>query len=1316
MPAADSPTLLPLVVILLGIAIAALIVGLLVYAHRAWPNAGDVPPRGGDSLDRPLLRRLRQDVGRALARTAALTGTADAPYDVPWVLVVGFRGSGIAALASGLALEGLADDPGLPRLADLSVRTCRDGMLLDLPEELLELPDWRSQWRSFLQSLAIERPERPLDGIAVAIAAADLVGPARLTTAQLAARGEQLHELLWTLQRRTGFRVPVYLVLTGAESLQGFSAWTRAVPDAARDGLLGCPAPQSGDGQPGESIDESLRALAARLGGLQLPLLMRGADPELVDGLLLFPGELEQLATPLAALLTPWLRPSAYHDGVLFRGCFVAGAGADGAPAFARGLFERKIFAERGLAEPARGALGLRRRRIRVAQGALAALVVLGALGLARLAARSVEIESVTLLLQTVESEVTRVEQAAASGGPGLHEVEIVAAGNLLRRMSDVTVSSAETARAPTSLLSGTDERIEQAIAVGYDVVVLQAVNERLLAKLDEILAVVDRAGADVTPAVLSEAMRRLLEHEVNLRRYEQLGEFRGQAFAGVAGYALGIAMPPQFNSHYRLYQDALADTAPPAIDRPALAERIGESLTGGWLATVSAHYRAAAVARAVEHVGSDPPDDVEAMERLQQAAADLDRLADALEQPESAWLMGGAPGLDAGLETVLAEIRDVATAWGPPLDSARMIERLRTAALAEQAAVRERLLTTPIFGVSPGLVQVDERLQLAPSLDRARTALAAYLDQPLLREGKYFGAARPARSGERLIWDVAQLRELVTAAEGSLVADTRDLAGLPPQLVSLARQAGAPALASMVDLALGRAQVADSAGGWSADRGLQREVRAFATAEPLLISLGQTLELAGLRDRAAALRQLVIDQARRLLAETDDALDRGAPYAMLDPGLGSWDGTRPLRLAAYGAASPAALAASLPGRRAFVERLAEEYAEPLLGVLSQPSAGLDVEDEERVARWGETLKAIDRFRRNDPSSSLSMLERFLTTDLEAATPTSCGSDEVGLAQTWDYFGDQLYDLQQAVAERCEVLASEVAAGRYGRLAGAFNAVLAGRFPFTGIGEEAAAAPRATPDEVRRFFRDYDAERAELTTLLEQGMPADVPAAAPAFLAELGAARAALAPMIEPPVPAPLSYEMAAEFRAEPSLDRGGNQILEWSIETPAGRLSSLAGGDALTWTAGQPVRVALRWARNAPSLPVAGAGGMPRSDGPVAVFEYRDPWALLSLLRVHARPAAGDGAASSTLLAFDVPLAPNPDAAPGGPAGLDQALVFLRLRLTALTSMPGEPVRRSLLLAPRFPAAAPDIAAMATASPATAVPRWLGPSPAAGP
>src|SRR5262249_17320055 len=158
--------------------------------------------------------------------------------------------------------------------------------------------------------------------------------------------------------------------------------------EAGRDGLLGCPAPDVGEGPIGERLAQALDKLASRLGSLQLPLLMRGAEPAAVDGLLLLPGELERLRGPLSTPFAPCLRPSAYHDGTMFRGCYLIGDELDGAPAFARGLFGRKIFAERGLAEPARGALGRRRHQIRLAQGGLAVLLLLAAIGLVRVSAK----------------------------------------------------------------------------------------------------------------------------------------------------------------------------------------------------------------------------------------------------------------------------------------------------------------------------------------------------------------------------------------------------------------------------------------------------------------------------------------------------------------------------------------------------------------------------------------------------------------------------------------------------------------------------------------------------------------------------------------------------------------------------------------------------------------------------------------------------------------------------------------------------------------------------------------------------------------
>ena len=93
MTAATGASLLPWLALALALAVAALIAGLLIYAHRA-RSAGAQPGPPGDGLDRPLRRQLRHEVRRALAWVATLTGSAEGRYDIPWVVLLGLPAAG----------------------------------------------------------------------------------------------------------------------------------------------------------------------------------------------------------------------------------------------------------------------------------------------------------------------------------------------------------------------------------------------------------------------------------------------------------------------------------------------------------------------------------------------------------------------------------------------------------------------------------------------------------------------------------------------------------------------------------------------------------------------------------------------------------------------------------------------------------------------------------------------------------------------------------------------------------------------------------------------------------------------------------------------------------------------------------------------------------------------------------------------------------------------------------------------------------------------------------------------------------------------
>jgi len=126
-------------------------------------------------------------------------------------------------------------------------------------------------------------------------------------------------------------------------------------------------------------------------------------------------------------------------------------------------------------------------------------------------------------------------------------------------------------------------------------------------------------------------------------------------------------------------------------------------------------------------------------------------------------------------------------------------------------------------------------------------------------------------------------------------------------------------------------------------------------------------------------------------------------------------------------------------------------------------------------------------------------------------------------------------------------------------------------------------------------------------------------------------------------------------------------------------------------------VKLTLRWARNAPQMPVPSDGAVPpRTREVMASWNYTDPWALLAFL--HQQSAARDPdvalpARKPETVLMTVPLQRNPEAAAGGaPVSTDVARLFLRLHLTAIIRMPGQPDKRVAVILPSFPSAAPGL------------------------
>ena len=1325
--------LLPYLTALLVVVTVALMFLSVRYIREAKANGGrggavSPPPEAGASQLLPS-RSLLQSIRLASAHLRQLVAGGAGIYEVPWVVAVG---------AGGADLDRLLPEP-LPWPSDLAaahrdllghvgrISFCRTGAVLDISNGLLDSPQWRQRWGSLIRALQTCRPQRPIDGLVVVIRASDL----RTTSDQqdrLIARGDQIYHLIWSVQRMTGWRIPVYLLISGCEQLAGFSDWVLALPQHARHQMLGWSVPYALDSafEPGW-VDEGVAQLARQLSVAQLLLMMPEPDVAAAEGLLLFPGEVPRLAAPLSMFLTGMLRTSAYHEAFMFRGFFLTGrvpetiAGEPRSDAFAEALFTEKVFPEHQLAQPAYGEATRRRRQIRIAQTVLALSAVLCLVGVLRIRQLANDyFPSVRTLLLKIDQQVGARVLQRSNPGTVLASRERVrdAALNLLNAMAGIEISEMDTIAAPTSVLTYVNSRVEHAIAAGYDVVVLRAAYQALTEE-PGLVAMLDPApppGAALPTSrqALSTTVEKVLEYDKYVSLYQGIAiRPRIGDIAALMSYALDVQLPPGFTSNYGLYEQALGSARMPPLrtrDVQPLVEKIvrqrfdaaiKDAYTGNQLATAVA--RLASLGSALGSQTS--PSLASRRNLLADTQTTLDRIAGLLRQPSYDWLSGKPDPTAPWL--VLDRLKDVRVVRPD------FIDRLRASGLKAEATTRQSLLHAMAFD-SAVLASGNGAVTLSPSMAASRSLLNDLFSQPFMQPlpAPAAAAAAPA-AGTPISWDINTLQQAEALAESYLAfapqADAALSRSIQQQVRSVAGAEAAAHIGALLNLAARPAGQLAGTGGLASARNLAdersratlQEISGLAGALPLLVNLRNMLRQAGAVSAAAALDRRVSAQAVRLLRQLTSDLASAAPYQLVDPRLSFWNGSPPLAEPAFGADSPTDLASTLVPRRNFVATLAREYAAPLVSYLRDPGTFANGATAGLVAPWRSILDTLDRYDRSDPDNALTRLQQFITVGMDKINLSNCQELNAGYGAAGNYFAEQLQNIRRAILSRCGTLIHADTADLYASLSTIFNRQIAGRFPFAPTASPAAVGTGAVlgaadPRDVRSFFMKYGPALPSLRAQFQSsGNNGQASRAAEVFLTELRAVDAVFAPMLaDPSGQTPLSYQVDITFFTNPGSARGQNQVIDAAVSTGSQRASSMNGTSRIVWTNGQPMRVDLRWAANAPMVPDAIPGHQwPYIAGRNAEFDFSGNWALLRLIRAQMPGSADFNALQDRepeVVEFDVPLKRNPNAAIGGNTAVDRARVYMRLALSGVVQSPGQPNKTVAVALPEFPSAAP--------------------------
>jgi len=353
------------------------------------------------------LRKVFKKAVRTLKTASLYRGRSERWRDeLPWYLLVGPEQSGKSSLLKCSGLQFPLNDIGDGVKGEANDPTFCEwyfgehGVLIDTAGRFLvhkEEVDKRS-WNTLLDLLRTRRRNRPLNGIIVTVPADLLRKNAGPELEALNALKSSVRERLKDIRQQLRVDLPVYLVLSKTDKIEGFEVFFDQLTKEESDQVLGASFATDQNGNDRNVLRQEFETLLQRLNSQVITRMHQERTPERNADILDFPRQLGTVGPGLREFVHGTLGGNRYQNASRLRGFYLTSAiqssaqlnGAEKSDAsilpftrsarFINHLLSRVIFPEAELA----GLNKRERRRIHWGQRALylAAFAALGLFGL----------------------------------------------------------------------------------------------------------------------------------------------------------------------------------------------------------------------------------------------------------------------------------------------------------------------------------------------------------------------------------------------------------------------------------------------------------------------------------------------------------------------------------------------------------------------------------------------------------------------------------------------------------------------------------------------------------------------------------------------------------------------------------------------------------------------------------------------------------------------------------------------------------------------------------------------------------------------
>src|SRR5262245_34479795 len=307
-----------------------------------------------------LLKQIRFGAERPSLWTRLSTlGSQQHLYNLPWYVFIGAPGAGktTALINSGLRFP-LADRLGREAVRGVGgTRNCdwwftEQAVFLDTAGRYTTQQSDRdvdaAAWKSFLQLLKKSRPRRPINGVLVTISVGDLL---QQPPAERETHAQALRSRVQELYKELGVRIPVYVLVSKADLLAGFSEYFSTLGKEERAQAWGFSLRYGKDRLEPAVLTSELQRLEARLYDRMPERLEEERDPARRALLYGFPQQFALLRDRLVQFVDAAFSSTKFDSPLILRAVYFTSGTQEGSPidrvmgALARGLgLERRLL------------------------------------------------------------------------------------------------------------------------------------------------------------------------------------------------------------------------------------------------------------------------------------------------------------------------------------------------------------------------------------------------------------------------------------------------------------------------------------------------------------------------------------------------------------------------------------------------------------------------------------------------------------------------------------------------------------------------------------------------------------------------------------------------------------------------------------------------------------------------------------------------------------------------------------------------------------------------------------------------------------